>query len=603
MERRGGFGWSIAIGLLLMQISAITTHLEAQQSDTLLARAAREGEVEEVRRLLDAGVDPDAGLGGWTPLMFAAMNGETEIAAILIDAGASLSRTNDDFGTALGTAAVALVTPSEGKTAMVDLLLDAGAETESGNGVMMTPLMYAAREGKREIVARLLAAGANASHQDVRGWSPLLFAVRSGDPEIVRMMIEGGAWVDAPTELPSSRPIHFLTGKLRVEIARMLLDAGADPDGVEYGPERATPVLTAAARGDRELVELLLDEGAWPNQAIYLFVEGVEEEVQGHPMTAIDWGEHVGDEKMVEMLREAGGLRYEELVEVYGGIRDAIAARDLDRLDELLEQPIDPADYLLIGEEEHFSPVSLAFDSGDLEVLKHLLPRVELGYYDLLWRLEDALAEEKDDLVTLLVEEYPLYALAIILESGHTDELLEMALERIEEDDLCTRSAGPYGSILQAAAASGERGLIVELQRRGCDIDAPDRAGRTPLFGAVGSENIETMRYLLEKGADPEARSDVGDSPLLEGVRTGNVEVLALLLEFGADIEGRGGFGSTPLHLAAWMGKESLVTYLLSKGADPNARTHFGETPVDQAIRSRHPEVARLIRAAGGREG
>lgn len=594
--------WRIAIGLLLTQISMLTTPIIAQQSDTLLARAAREGEVEEVRRLLDAGADPDAGFEGWTPLMLAAMNGELEIAGMLIDAGASLSRANDDFGTALGTAAVALVAPEEGETAMIDLLLDAGADTESGNGVMMTPLMYAAREGKREIVERLLEAGANAAHQDVRGWSPLLFAVRSGDPDIVRMMIEAGAWADAPTELPSSRPIHFLTGERSVEIARILLEGGADPDGVEYGPERGTPVLMAAALGDRELVEVLLDAGAWPNQAILLYLEGVDEEVQTHPMTALDWAEHLRDDKMAEELRDAGGLRYEELVVIYLGIRAAIAAGELDRLDEFLDQPIDPADYLLIGEEDHFSPVSLAFESGDLQVLRRVLPRAELGYYDLLWRTEGALEEGNRDLVQLLLDEYPLYALVVILESRST-EYLEMALERVDDDDLCSTTVGHYGSILHAAAASGQLEFLVGLRERGCELDAPDRFGVTPLMVAVGAENLEITRYLLENGADPEARSDVGNSTLLEAVRTGNVEFVELLLLYGAAIEGRGGYGSTPLHLAAWMGKKDVVIYLLEKGADPNARTNFGETVLDQALRSRKSEIVEIISAAGGKEG
>ena len=608
---------TVQIAFILSTLGVLLSGaVQASAQSESLGVAVREGEIEEVRRLLAAGADPDLGLDEWTPLMLAAMNGELEIAEMLLEAGASLSPAHGDYGTALGVAAVAIIAPKEGESAMVDLLLDAGAATESGNGVMMTPLMFAAREGKRSVVERLLKGGANAGHQDVRGWSPLLFAVRSGDPEIVEMILDAGAWPDVPTELPSRRPIHYLSGddqssRSRVEIARLLIEEGADPDGVEYNQNVATPLLRAAAEQEWELVEYLLEEGAWPNFAGFIYAPGIAEEVQESEMTALDWAEHYGDERSreaAEELRDAGGLRYEEIAELYRGIREAIASKDLEAIEEIFEEDIRPQVHLIVDieEEDQFSPHNLAFDSGDREILEEMLSYGKPGFFTLSFWLEEAMQNGREDLLALLIEEYPVDALVILFDHDRAD-LTELALsEAEEEEDFCGVEPGGYqsgyGTPAQQAAMSGNLEILARLMDGGCEIDQRDIEGTTPLMAAAGSGQIEVATWLLEHGADPNARTVAGNRPMLEAVRDDNVAMLALLLEHGADIEGSNGYGSGPLHLAAWMGKGSVVDWLLEKGADPNARDHFGETPLVSAQRRKNVAIEGVIRGAGGTE-
>lgn len=105
--------------------------------ETKLYRAAREGNVGEVKRLLRAGADPDiADKRGLTPLHQAAYWGESEI---------------------------------------VGLLLKAGAAPNLDNGQGWTPLHSAALAGgmksRKEIIAQLKAAGGKDDITDKHGWS------------------------------------------------------------------------------------------------------------------------------------------------------------------------------------------------------------------------------------------------------------------------------------------------------------------------------------------------------------------------------------------------------------------------------------------------
>jgi ankyrin repeat protein len=97
-----------------------------------------------------------------------------------------------------------------------------------------TPLMWAAAEGHVEAVRVLLAAGAEINARSKVGFTPLLFAVREGRAEVVKALLKGGA---SPNEALTGRragttpALVLATTNAHYELASMLLDAGADPNG------------------------------------------------------------------------------------------------------------------------------------------------------------------------------------------------------------------------------------------------------------------------------------------------------------------------------------------------------------------------------------
>ena len=57
---------------------------------------------------------------------------------------------------------------------------------------------------------------------------------------------------------------------------------------------------------------------------------------------------------------------------------------------------------------------------------------------------------------------------------------------------------------------------------------------------------------------------------------------------------------NSALHIAATRGDAQAVRDLLEGGADPNARGERGCTPLHCALEAKHPQVARILIAAGG---
>ena len=192
--------------------------------DDDLSQAASEGEVRAVRAALEAEADVNtSGYFGRTPLMEAAWKGHTEVVQILIEAGAELDTGDMMWTTALGYAAgeghtevvqalleagadvnfqgdgevwTALIHAAEGgHDEVVRLLVDAGALLEL-NRHGTTALMYAAGltgEGHIAVVQILLEAGAEVSWRDEDGKTALMYAKEADHPDIVERLIDAGA--------------------------------------------------------------------------------------------------------------------------------------------------------------------------------------------------------------------------------------------------------------------------------------------------------------------------------------------------------------------------------------------------------------------------
>lgn len=82
-------------------------------------------------------------------------------------------------------------------TAIVNLLIEKGADINATNNFGSTPLHWASKEGHSEVVNLLINKRANIHIVDSSGNTPLHLASLVGHAEVVNLLIEKGADIDA----------------------------------------------------------------------------------------------------------------------------------------------------------------------------------------------------------------------------------------------------------------------------------------------------------------------------------------------------------------------------------------------------------------------
>jgi uncharacterized protein len=173
-----------------------------------------------------------------------------------------------------------------GNLESVQALLDADPDAAHGTPGSVSPLLLAIYHGRTEIVELLLARGVSLSFveacaigrlEEVRtrmvgdrallgerspdGHTALGFAIFFRQPEVARFLIEQGADVlAAATNAQRVAPVHAAAAVCDRDTMRMLLDRGADVHAVQQGGYSA--LHGAASRGDIDMARLLLEHGA-----------------------------------------------------------------------------------------------------------------------------------------------------------------------------------------------------------------------------------------------------------------------------------------------------------------------------------------------------
>ncbi|EGX53860.1 hypothetical protein AOL_s00004g519 [Orbilia oligospora ATCC 24927] len=206
--------------------------LENDTRKELFFSAARSDDNDIIELLLEEGeIDPnERDSNGNTVLLLAVRNGSKKLVQLLLHRGAgpSVEIQNSDFSTPLGLAM------EHGYKEIAELLLDTDANFDIKHRGS-TPLIMAAKRSNREMVKLLLDRGANPNAKEGHGWTPLIV--------VAQIQIQRGGY-------HGDAPLIIATEQLNVEMVKLLLDNGANPN-TKGGYNGAYPNAKLAKGGYR----------------------------------------------------------------------------------------------------------------------------------------------------------------------------------------------------------------------------------------------------------------------------------------------------------------------------------------------------------------
>ena len=122
-----------------------------------------------------------------------------------------------------------------------------------------TPLLLACTFGNKAVVQILLDWGANPMTRNKFGVTPLHNAAKNRDKNVIKMLLEAGA-DPTPADNFGNTPLHYAATRKSKYVVKVLLDGGADPN--KKNNIGQTPLNAAVRCKFKDNVRVLLDGGA-----------------------------------------------------------------------------------------------------------------------------------------------------------------------------------------------------------------------------------------------------------------------------------------------------------------------------------------------------
>ena len=157
---------------------------------------------------------------------------------------------------------------------------------------------------------------------------------------------------------------------------------------------------------------------------------------------------------------------------------------------------------------------------------------------------------------------------------------------------------GMLGTPLCAAIFAKQTAMVKLLLDNGCDINAVDFDGGSPLFISI-RKNINACAKMLigAPGCDLNKIDPVTNQPpLYMAVGEGNIEVMTWLIEAGCNVNQKGLGGQTALQKAILMKHSKMVSMLLSNSSVlVNTIDNSGFNPLHNSILHANREIFELL--------
>ncbi len=251
--------------LALFLVIATLPNLFAQSAD--LISKVRNNDLNAVNEFIASGADVNIkdDMMGYTPLIYAIIDGNKEMAELLISKGADLNIQDTRMGyTPLMWAL------NSNKAEMAEMLLEKGADFKLKGNDGATALILACGVSP-EIAKDLLQKGANIHVQTDKGLGVFSQCITMGmmrgnekiTPEFAEFLLSQGAEIDEKNTVSGYKgytPLFWAILYGETDIVKFLAEKGADVNAVAENGK--TPLSVASESGNEGIVEILKSNGA-----------------------------------------------------------------------------------------------------------------------------------------------------------------------------------------------------------------------------------------------------------------------------------------------------------------------------------------------------
>ena len=527
-----------------------------------------------------------ATVAGANAATFSARDSNALIEAVQADDRASVARLlakdpsvnsqQDDGSTALAWAAIRC------NSEIAQMLLKAGANPNLTNEQGVGPLYIAIQNGSIPIVRILLAHGANPNLARMDGETPLMLAARLGQVELMKLLLDRGAEVNAREKKFNQTALMWAAG--HPAATRLLLDHGADIHAVSKTWKITATIYTPTTSTIGKTGIPWNNDGTWSGD-------------QGG-QNALLFAVHQHDLESARMLLDAG---VDVNIRAADGTTPLLAA--LYKWDPLGKEfvagtgapaasgssahfgaDIQMANFLL----DRGAKVQVADSAGytplhgaALAVASITTGGRDRSAYGNHRALKDKQSAATRDPAAAAKLKDALAMVRRLLDAGGDPNQQTLYPTEGPVGDVRINPAPPGSSAFHIAADSDCLELVQLLADKGGNPNLLRKDGHTPFSVSVLSLDLPIVKEMVARGANLSLHYNPTDH------FADPVKPISLTRS-----------NQTIMHIAAGAGAPEIIEYLYSLGVGLDAKNSMGETPLDLADHQERYREARAREAA-----
>lgn len=353
------------------EVSVVKTLLErgadadgtTSEGGGLFAYAVAEGRTASAQLLLNAGASQLGGAADGRPVVIHAAERMADwLLERILEMGGDVDARDERGETVMHAIA------RGGESECLPLVWRFGADVNATNGQGVAPLHLAVAAGATKLVGDLGRRGAAVGFPHPEEGAPVLMALELDDVGVLRELLELGA--DAEVSGRDGRTaMEVAVDRRNFEAARLLADHGGGVDGLLYD---------AVVAGDGELVRFLLSEGAKANGEESALVAAVRGEDEAISVALLQSGATVPEGKvwagqsLFHLAMARGQVEVVRLLLQQGAkVNEAFAEPVKDEFLEVVKS--EGKIRWFLKKDRRVTPLMMGADRGDLELVRLLM--------------------------------------------------------------------------------------------------------------------------------------------------------------------------------------------------------------------------------------
>ncbi|KAJ5104051.1 ankyrin [Penicillium argentinense] len=332
--------------------------------------------------------------------------------------------------------------------------------------------------------------------------------------------------------------IVHAASKGHLHVAEMLLSKKdrMDPDicrdRLQYNMNRA--LLKAVHKGHKEMVQLLVDHKAAPDEAC-----------DKNKISALYW--------LVRCLETPRFIPFPDLRQPTAENQAAFRTRIYEILEILLKAGANPDPRTPTAR----TPLHMAAKINEIELATLLIK----------WKASVNVREQ--------------YVWTPLHYAARLDRIDMAALFLKEGADIDAQEHRGYTPLMQAIMVQSND-LVQFLLRHKADVNRQAFTRERPLTFALRNHDEYLVSLLLSHGATPNFKGDAIQNPLHFASSSQDHGIVRSLLEYGATLEGLDRDGVTTLQLAVNLEDKGMMHYILCNDPDPECPRTFMYLPLEE---------------------